>query len=83
MWKAEANLRKHGVRFANAMEAFEDLMGRFNDDDRGPEMRHTVIGRDALGRILLVVYTWRGGKVRIISARKATAKEKRAYHRGL
>ena len=43
------------------------------------EERWVTMGRDALGRVLVVVYTWRGESVRLISARKATARERRRY----
>ena len=78
--KAEANLRKHGVMFADAMAVFEDVMALATEDRRGVESRQIVTGRDALHRILVVVYTWRGNNIRLISARKATARERRAYH---
>jgi len=47
----------------------------FSDD----EERWVTMGRDVLGRVLVVVYTWRGEGVRLISARKATARERRRY----
>ncbi len=43
------------------------------------EERWVTMGRDALGHVLIVVYTWRGESVRLISARKATARERRRY----
>ena len=45
--------------------------------DRVDEARFVTLGRDALGRILVVVYTWRGDNVRVISARRATRRERR------
>jgi len=80
--KAEANLRKHGVMFADAMAVFEDVMALVAEDRRSAEWRQVVTGRDALRRILVVVYTWRGNNVRLISARKATTRERRAYQGG-
>ena len=43
------------------------------------EERWASMGLDALGRVLVVVYAWRGENVRLISARKATARERRQY----
>ena len=48
-------------------------------DDRADEERFVTIGTDAVGRILVVVYTWRAERIRVISARRATRKEQRAY----
>jgi uncharacterized DUF497 family protein len=47
----------------------------FSDD----EERWVTMGLDVLGRVLVIVYTWRGESVRLISARKATARERRRY----
>jgi uncharacterized DUF497 family protein len=81
-WKAEANLRKHGITLADATLVVADLMGVLREDDHSGEKRYVVLGRDALGRILVVVYTWRGDTIRIISARKAKARERRQYFKG-
>jgi len=43
------------------------------------EERWVTMGLDATGRVLVVVYTWRAESVRLISARKATARERRRY----
>ena len=48
------------------------------DDDPDAE-RFVTIGTDALGRILVVVFTWRGRRIRLISARQATVRERRRY----
>ncbi len=48
-------------------------------DDTTPEERYDTLGMDAMGRLLVVVYTWRGDRIRIISARKATKTEHRNY----
>jgi uncharacterized DUF497 family protein len=79
--KARANLRKHRVDFADAATVFEDdrALTVANDD---PEKEHYVtIGMDALGRVLVVVYTMRGE--RIISARQATRRERAEHEQGL
>ena len=77
--KAEANFRKHGVRFADALTALEDDNGITIRDDAETEDRWITIGMDCLGRVLVVVYTWRGDRVRLISARQATSAERRQY----
>lgn len=78
--KAAANLAKHGVSFETATQVFFDDHALFEDDPyaRG-EYRQTVIGRSEPG-VLLVVFTERDGDIiRIISARGATAHERRQY----
>jgi len=79
--KASANLAKHGVDFADATEVLFDPMAITLADPEEDEERFVTIGTDGLGRILVVVFTWRGNRPRIISARKATAREKREYQR--
>ncbi|HXN51468.1 MAG TPA: BrnT family toxin [Candidatus Acidoferrum sp.] len=78
--KAKANYAKHGVRFADATAALEDdLALTMRDPYCDEEERWVTMGKDALGRILVVVYAWRGDAVRLISARRASAREKKAY----
>ncbi len=77
--KAKSNLKKHGVRFADAVSVFEDENAITIDDEHESENRFITIGRDILVRILVVVYTFRGHIIRIISARKATARERKIY----
>jgi uncharacterized DUF497 family protein len=45
------------------------------------ETRMLTLGRDALGRVLVVAYTWRGERVRLISARRATPSERQQYRK--
>ena len=79
--KARANLRKHGVSFADAEQALRDNMAvTIEDPDALNERRFITLGMDALGRILIVVYTQRGDRTRVISARKASRGEARQYH---
>ncbi len=77
--KAELNARKHGVRFVDAEDVFEDDRAILLSDDRGDEERWIALGSDLLGRILVVAFTFRGDRIRLISARRATAKERRQY----
>jgi hypothetical protein len=48
-------------------------------DDAIEEERFITLGMDALARVLVVVYTWRGDRIRMISARKATRRERHRY----
>jgi uncharacterized DUF497 family protein len=80
--KARANLRKHGVRFADAVTALEDANAISVRDEREDEERWITIGMDSLARILVVVYTWRGEQIRLVSVRQATRRESRQYEEG-
>jgi len=77
--KAAANLSKHGVDFADAATVVYDDQAITIPEERSGEERFVTIGMDALGRILVVVYTWRDERLRLISARKATPRERRQY----
>ena len=78
--KARLNARKHGVQFADAVAVLEDEHAlTMRDPFAHEEERWVTLGLDALGRVLVVVYTWRGERVRVISARRATASERRRY----
>ncbi len=79
--KAAGNLRKHGVRFAEAVTVFEDDAMLAMPEDDPEEDRFVATGTGSLGRVLVVVYTVRGDRVRIISARKATRREQSHYER--
>ncbi len=80
--KAATNLRKHGIDFADAVSVFSDDLAITTPDERFDEERFITIGLDALGRVLVVVYTWRGQIIRLISARPATRQERRHYEEG-
>jgi uncharacterized DUF497 family protein len=79
--KDESNFRKHGVRFAEAEPVFADDFAITNTDDQSDphEQRIVSIGTGVKGRVLLVVYCYRGSKIRIISARPAESHERRQY----
>jgi len=77
--KAEENNSKHGISFADIFAVFEDPNALTVEDYRRGEQRYATIGMDAFGRILVVVYTWRGDNIRIISARKAVHHEVKQY----
>jgi uncharacterized protein len=78
--KNERNIRKHGVHFADAVAALEDehaiTIGEGSDPD---EERFVSLGLDSKLRVLVVVYTYRGDDVRIISARPAEPRERGFY----
>lgn len=80
--KARANLAKHGVSFEAACRAFVDAFAveRIDDGNRGSEVRYVMTGM-ANSVLLTVVYTERGARMRIISARKATRYEQEEYYR--
>jgi uncharacterized DUF497 family protein len=84
--KALGNLRKHAVSFEEAASVFSDPDGLDWEDFEHSlsEQRSTRVGFSLSGRILFVVYTIRRLKneketIRIISARQATRKERKAY----
>jgi uncharacterized DUF497 family protein len=77
--KADSNLAKHGIDFAEAMEVLGDPERVERPDPRSrAEPRVQVIGA-AKGRILFAVYTMRGADCRIISIRRANRRERKAY----
>ena len=77
--KAILNIEKHGVSFDEAATVFDDINAVTIDDPDYEEHRFISIAMDALGRILVGVYTWRGDIIRLISARKATKNERKQY----
>ena len=82
--KAAENFRKHRVRFADAALSLEDPHGvSVPDPDSSGEPRLIYLGADPSGRVLVTVYTLRGRTVRIISSRKASRAERRAYEADL
>lgn len=80
--KAKENRSKHGVAFPDAEPVFFDPQAITREDDHAEgEQRFITVGLDALGRVLVVAYTYRGETIRMISARKATRNESRVYAR--
>jgi uncharacterized DUF497 family protein len=82
--KASANLAKHGVSFSEASTVFADSLSRTIPDPlhSHDEERFIIVGESAAGRTLVVVHSHRGEDIRIISARKATPRERKDYERG-
>jgi uncharacterized protein len=81
--KAEANRRKHSVDFADAIGVFDDPLALSQEDRHEREERFVTLGRDFLGRLVLVAWLWRGENIRVLSARPATPRERRHYTEGL
>jgi hypothetical protein len=79
--KAARNLRKHKVSFIEATTVFGDFLGTTAADPAhsSGEQRFITVGLSSLGRLLMVAHTERGERIRVISARTLTAKEKRVY----
>ncbi|HEY1495857.1 MAG TPA: BrnT family toxin [Candidatus Solibacter sp.] len=83
--KAKANVRSHGVGFEESTAVFDDPYAlTIADDESDPfEQRFVSMGMGVLGRVLVVVYTYRDENIRIISARSALAHERSMYEEGL
>lgn len=79
--KADANRRKHGISFEEATGAFDDPSSLTIPDPAHSreEDRFVLIGRTATGEIVVVVHALRGENVRLVSARRATARERSNY----
>ncbi|MGH9896227.1 MAG: BrnT family toxin [bacterium] len=82
--KAETNERKHGVTFEEAATAFGDPFGIVIDDPRHSlgETRLALLGYSQSNRLLAVMFTERGDRIRLISARTATRRERHHYEEG-
>ena len=79
--KAEINVRKHRIAFEEALTVFADPLARiFDDPDHSSEEpRELIIGHSAKGRVVIVSFVEHGPRTRIISARKATKRERQDY----
>ena len=79
--KASANIKKHHVSFDEAVTVFYDpLAATFEDAEHShDESRLVTVGYSARGRLLVVCHVERGGAVRLISARRATARERKRH----
>lgn len=82
--KAASNLRKHGIRFSDVETVFfDDHAVSIPDSLSVGEDRFLLVGMDTLGRIVTISYTFRHDAVRVISARRATKRERKAYEEGI
>lgn len=79
--KAEKNFLKHGVSFDEASTVFGDPLAATVDDleHSQSENRYITIGNSIKNRLLVVIHTDRGDRIRIISARQASARERKQY----
>jgi hypothetical protein len=78
--KTASNLRNHGIDFADAVGVFEDDWAlTIEEQEVRGELRFVSVGTDFLGRVIVVVYTYRNDDIRIISARKALKSERGIY----
>jgi hypothetical protein len=82
--KARSNYKKHGIRLSDAeMVLFDPNALTREDTEAQGEPRFVAVGTDSAGRILVVVYTYRGETMRLISARAATGRERKTYEEGI
>ena len=82
--RAASNLKKHRISFADAEGMFFDPLAiHQTDPDAEGEERFVAVGMASAGQILVVVYTLRGGDIRLISARRATHREVKNYEAGI
>jgi uncharacterized DUF497 family protein len=79
--KAASNRKKHQVSFEEAATVFADPLATIFDDEvhSEEEQREIIVGHSANRRLLLVCFTERARAIRIISARRATRRERRDY----
>jgi uncharacterized protein len=83
--KAQTNRRKHGISFEEAASVFQDARAiTFDDPDHSEEEpREITIGMSTRSRVLFLSHCDRDDRIRIISARLATPKERKQYAEGL
>jgi uncharacterized protein len=81
--KAEANLEAHGVSFDEASAVFRNPLAQVVPDPLHSlgEERALIFGHDPQGRVLVVVFTERQDRIRLISARVATKRERQGYEK--
>lgn len=78
--KRRSNLAKHDVEFAEIFAMFEGHLVEERDDRRDYGEERWLAYGEAEGRVIAVVYTWRGNRRRLISARRARADERKKYY---
>jgi uncharacterized DUF497 family protein len=81
--KAESNLKKHGVSFEEGATIFNDpkIATVFDPDHTEDEDRYISIGTSIQGSLLVIIHTEREERIRLISCRKATNAERKAYEK--
>lgn len=82
--KAAANLKKHGISFEEASTVFRDVLSATGSDPDHSfgEHRFVTFGKSNTNRLLVVAHTEEGDRLRIISARIATRRERKIYEEG-
>lgn len=83
--KAKANLKKHGISFEEACTVFGDFLSVTIPDpvhSSHQEERLITMGQSLKGQTIIIAHTEKGDKIRIISARKARAHERKIYEEG-
>ncbi|MBI3304300.1 MAG: BrnT family toxin [Deltaproteobacteria bacterium] len=82
--KNAVNLRKHGVSLTEGDGVLNDPLAlTIEDDSAQGEQRFVSIGMNTFGRLMVVVYAYRGDEIRLISVRRAEPKERRTYEKGI
>lgn len=80
MGKALNNQAKHGISFESACDVFFDpFLISLDDEIKNGEVRYTAVGMTTAWQLLYIIYVWRGDSIRLISARGATAYERKNY----
>ena len=79
--KAMVNIVKIGIDFADVIGVFDDEDALWQLDEHSQEERHLILGLDLKGRVVVVVFTFRGQMIRLISARKASGHEQYQYEK--
>jgi uncharacterized DUF497 family protein len=77
-----AHISRHGVTPAEVEEVLADAPLALESEERGGEERHTELGETAAGRLLLLVWTWRRGRIRVVTAFPASRRW-RQFYRGV
>ncbi len=78
--KAKSNIKKHKVSFADAEGVFYDPLAIHSEDPYSEnEERFIAVGLGSTSQILVVIYTYRGQEIRLISVRRATDREVKEY----
>jgi uncharacterized protein len=84
-WQGEKESRENRVSFEEAVTVFADPLARIFDDDAhsGDDRREIIVGNSSEPRLLLVAFVETEGGIRLLSARKATRRERKDYEEGI
>ena len=79
--KARSNVASHGIGFTEAETVLDDpwILERLDEKHSALEERWRALGRTAFGRLVVVIYAERGDRTRLVTARRATRRERREY----